>query len=188
MLMTIEPNTMTSMPWNGPYTIANTAGQQIKTKTEDRAPAAADASGRGRGPAATLLYEEWGTGTLEAEIIDLHHRMPEVKILQSAVPMLTDRMQLTINRLLAMMQYQAQRKAVSVKAIVISGFVDPEEDSRKVIVTQRVDLPAQAALDYWDKLGIAIESLYAYMPDILAQILIERVSVQVEWNIDNTAV
>ena len=93
--------------------------------------------------------------------------------------MLTDRMQETLNRLLALLTQEARRNFIPVSKIEIRGFVDPEEDTKEVVVTQWVKVPPSTALDYWDRLGAAVELWIDYLPETLASIVLERIAIKV---------
>ncbi len=105
-------------------------------------------------------------------------------IAPSARSMLTDRMQETLNRLLALLTQEARRNFIPVSKIEIRGFVDPEEDTKEVVVTQWVKVPPSTALDYWDRLGAAVELWIDYLPETLASIVVERIAIEVRWDAD----
>ncbi|HIC96363.1 TPA: hypothetical protein EYP12_07050 [Candidatus Bipolaricaulota bacterium] len=64
----------------------------------------------------------------------------------------------------------------------MSGFADPEENSEEVVVTQWVKISAEAALDYWDRLGATLEAWIDLLPEELARIAAERIAVEVRWD------
>jgi hypothetical protein len=70
---------------------------------------------------------------------------------------------------------------VLAQRVEVSGFIDPEEDIEEVVVTQYVNASPQMALNYWDKLGTAIEIWTAFLPESLRNIVVERLAVEVRW-------
>ena len=70
----------------------------------------------------------------------------------------------------------------------MSGFTDPEEGDQEVVVTQWVQLSPRAALDYWDKLGAAVQVWTEYLPDELKNVATDRLAIEVRWNIDEPAI
>lgn len=113
---------------------------------------------------------------------------PEIIINPSARPILTDRVQATLDRLLVLLEREAQRSFVPVSKIEVSGFVDPEEDTEEVVVTQWVKVSTQTALEYWDRLGAAVEVWIDFLPERLAEVAVERIAIEVRWDIDDTTV
>jgi hypothetical protein len=85
-----------------------------------------------------------------------------------------------------LLEREARRSFTPVSKIEVSGFVDPEEDTQEVVATQWVKVPPQAALDYWDKLGAAIEAWIDFLPDELAEVAIEQLAIEIRWDIDDT--
>jgi len=59
--------------------------------------------------------------------------------------------------------------AAPVRDVELSSFVDPDDNSHEIVVTQWVELRLEAALDYWDKLEIAVEQWIATLPSNLAK-------------------
>lgn len=76
--------------------------------------------------------------------------------------MLTDRVREVLRDLLQLLSREARRYYIPVSKIEISGFVDPEENRREVVVTQWVKVSARMAMDYWDMLGFRVEDLKIY--------------------------
>ena len=72
----------------------------------------------------------------------------ELKINDSALPMLTDRVEKTLNHLYPILERAARRNYTHVIKVEVSGFTDPEEGDQEVVVTQWVQLSPGAALDY----------------------------------------
>jgi hypothetical protein len=107
---------------------------------------------------------------------------PEVIIRPSARPMLTDRMHEVLKRLISLLEREARQNFISVDKIEVSGFVDPEESTEEVVLTQWVKISAEAALDYWDKLGATLEAWIDLLPEELARIAAERMAVEVRWD------
>jgi hypothetical protein len=112
---------------------------------------------------------------------------PETIIDPSARPMLTDRVCMTLDRMIPLLKGEARRSFIPVSKVEVRGFVDPEEDTEEVVVIQWVEVSPQAALAYWDKLGSMIEFWIGFLPDELARIAIERLSFEVRWDINDAA-
>jgi len=65
--------------------------------------------------------------------------------------------------------------------MVVRPFVDPDDDSRELILEIHVSaLPAQG-LAYWDGLGATLNTYRDTLPAATAAILGDRVSVHVVW-------
>lgn len=105
--------------------------------------------------------------------------LPEPLYDVSAKPMLTDKVQEALDWLFGILPQVAEENFVFVTRLEVSGFVDPEEDSQEVVVTEWVKVSHQYALDYWDRLCDSIEMFTKYIPEDLADILNERVSIEV---------
>jgi hypothetical protein len=69
-----------------------------------------------------------------------------------------------------------------VDKIEVSGFFDPEENTEEMVITQWIKISAEAALDYWDRLGTTIEAWTDLLPEELARIAAERIAVEVRWD------
>ena len=104
-------------------------------------------------------------GTSFAHGLPVPVHKPDLIINKSARSMLTDRMQSTINRLLPALGRVAEKNYISVSKVEISGFVEPEEGDQEVVVTQWVKVSPQVALEYWDKMGAAVEAWIEFLPD-----------------------
>jgi hypothetical protein len=78
-----------------------------------------------------------------------------------------------------MLKWEARRSFVPVSRFDVSGFIDPDEDTEEVVVTEWVELSPPAALDYWDRLGGVIEAWVDFLPTDLAEIAVERLAIEV---------
>jgi hypothetical protein len=110
---------------------------------------------------------------------------PDVVIHESARPLLADGVRAALSRLLLLLEKEAERHSIPVCETDISGFVDLEEGFEQVVVTQWVNASVESALDYWDRLGAAIEGWSDSLPQELAQIVDERIAVEVRWDGDD---
>ncbi|MDO8673785.1 MAG: hypothetical protein Q7O66_20435 [Dehalococcoidia bacterium] len=72
-----------------------------------------------------------------------------------------------------------------VSKIEVSGFVDPEEGTEEVVVTQWVRVSRQTALEYWDRLGPSVEVWVDFLPERLARVVTERIAIEVRCDIDH---
>jgi len=133
------------------------------------------------------VYDQWvGAGIPWLTELYVPRSQPEVIIDPSASPILTDRVRATIDHLLVLLEREARRSFVPVSKIEVSGFVDPEEDTEEVVVTQWVNVSPQFALDYWDRLGATIEVWIDFLPEELTRVAAERLAIEVRWNVDDT--
>lgn len=124
--------------------------------------------------------EQWpSAGIAWATELYLPRIQPKITISASAQPMLTDRVRATVERLLALLEREARRSFMPVSKIEVSGFIDPEEDAQEVVVTQWVKVSTRSALEYWDRLGAAIEAWIDFLPESLARVAVERLAVEV---------
>lgn len=133
------------------------------------------------------IYDQWiAAGVPWPTALNLPRIEPKEIIHPSARPFLTDRVQEILERLKPLLKREAHRNFIPVSKIEVSGFVDPEEDIEEVVITQWVRVPVQEALDYWDRLGAALEVWIDSLPAQLTRVAIERISVEVRWGIDST--
>lgn len=125
-------------------------------------------------------YRRWVFGG-ELEPAELYQRTvePEVRVHPSASGLLTDRMRETLRRLVDVLRWDARRSFISVIRFEVSGFIDPDEDTEEVVVTEWVELSPLGALDYWDRLGGIIETWVDFLPADLAEIAVERLAIEV---------
>ena len=112
-------------------------------------------------------------------------RAPRPTYHASVRSMLTDRVKETLGRLLPVMAKAAHRDYIPVERVEVMGFVDPEEDSEEIVVIQLVNTSPEKAMAYCDNLGATIESWTDNLPDRLAEIAQERISIEVQWTIDD---
>lgn len=106
----------------------------------------------------------------------------EVTIYASAKPLLNSDVESILPSLLQTLERKARQEHIPVRQVDITGFIDPEEDTRQVVVTQCVIAPAQLALDYWDALDAPLENWTASLPENLQAIATEQIAVVVEWD------
>lgn len=86
-----------------------------------------------------------------------------------------------LEHILNLLESTAHRNSMEVSKVEISGFIDPEENSEELVVTQWVVVAADVALDYWGKLGATFESWIASLDEGLAKTITEKVAVEVRW-------
>lgn len=108
--------------------------------------------------------------------------VPEFVVDASSVPHLTDRVRRVLEGLRAVFEGVARDESVLVTDVRVSAFVDPEQDSKELVVTQVVRLPAAGALEYWDRLGLAISEWARTLVPELQRIAEERIATEVEWD------
>jgi hypothetical protein len=138
--------------------------------------------------ALEIYYDQWlyvgVSQTIEPYVPRIE---PETIIDPSAHSMLTDRVRLTLIRMLPLLKSEARKSFIPVSKVEVRGFVDPEEDTEEVVVIQWVKVSPQAALAYWDRLGSMVEFWIDFLPDELARIATERLSIEVRWDINDAA-
>lgn len=63
----------------------------------------------------------------------------------------------------------------------VKQFIDPDDNSEESVVIQRVGASPHTALDYWDRLGAAVEDWSQYLPDNLKRTLAAQIAIEVRW-------
>lgn len=76
---------------------------------------------------------------------------------------------------------EARKHDVKDRPIWVTRFVDPQDGSRELVVTQHVALDAPRALQYWDLVGEAIGAWAAQRSEADRQALISAVAVDIDW-------
>lgn len=122
--------------------------------------------------AGTTLPQQW----VRARIIAM------VEILKSANAMISDRMLIVLDGLFPQLDRAAHLYGIPVRKVVVSGYIDPEEDRDELVVTQIVNLPTQSALEYWDKMALLVSDWEDRLPDGL-KVVATKVAVNLEWNV-----
>jgi len=127
-------------------------------------------------------------GTMSWSVSEVAQRTnPEPVYDISVHPMLTDRVLETLKRMLPVLAHEAHRNLIPVERIEVRGFVDVEENFDQVVVIQWVNVSPQKALNYWENLGATLEFWMEYLPEELAKIALERISVSVRWTVDDVS-
>ena len=106
---------------------------------------------------------------------------PRLVIDRHARALLTSKVKGLIEPLLAIAQTQAFRWHLHVTSMVVRPFLDPDDDSRELVLEIYVSALPSQALAYWDGLGIAVNSFRDVLPASTAGILGDRLSVHVVW-------
>jgi hypothetical protein len=75
----------------------------------------------------------------------------------------------------------ARARDISVTDVTVSKFVDPDEQSEEIVITQHVCLRADAALAYWDEAGAAVAQWTGSLPAEEAARVTRSVAVAVRW-------
>lgn len=116
-------------------------------------------------------------------------RAPRVQIVwdPSVRALLTAAVRQTLNALLPHLERLAAEEPSPVTRIEVRGYVDPEEGSKQVVIRVWTDLPAEPALDYWDRLGEAFDTWLGTLPPRLARVAAEQIHLSVEWRSDDRA-
>ena len=136
--------------------------------------------------------EGWGNSGSNSWALVSYVRPPLTRpsplVHPSARAHITDRVQSVLNMLCPILVQEAQRNFVVVTKTEISAFRDPEEDTVEIVVTQWVKLPAASALEYWDRVGRAIQYWSMGLPPELERIALERLAIEVEWGEESLSV
>ena len=86
-----------------------------------------------------------------------------------------------VGPLVAIARTKALHASIEIASMELSVFLDPEDDSRELVLEiHTCALPTQG-LAYWDSLGSAINEWRAKLPAALAEILAGRLAVHVTW-------
>ncbi len=100
-------------------------------------------------------------------------------ISETARHRLTDRVREVLAGLEPFLASVAQKNYMPVHKVEVSGFSDPDEDRDEVVITQWVDVNFEEALQYWDRLGLAIERWTESLSRTLADIVVQRIAIEV---------
>ncbi len=109
------------------------------------------------------------------------HLPTTIQFQESVNSMMTDRMQRVLKALFPLLDQAARMYGVQVRHVVVSGYVDPEEDHDQVVVTQWVNLPEKYALSYWDQMGLFIDNALKALPSEFIPVA-DRIGISVEWD------
>lgn len=129
-------------------------------------------------------YDAWAGAAVPMETTLYPQRMypDEPAYLPSVDHMLTDRVKEVLDTLLPLLKKQARLNFVAVTRVEVEGFLDPEEQSEEVVITQWVQLPPRQALTYWDRLAIAVQRWIDCLQQQSARVTLQRIAIQVRWN------
>lgn len=97
------------------------------------------------------------------------------------VPALAVETESALSQLIAFLQHEAKRSHLSAEKIEVRRFLDPEDGSEEIVVTQWLAAPAGVALDYWERLGSAVESWSHSLPKSVARVMSDQVAIEVRW-------
>lgn len=103
---------------------------------------------------------------------------------RSTLPELPKKELAILKRLLALLKDEAGRSSVPTDGVEVGYFVDPDDQSEEVVVTQWVNASPETALDYWDQLAAAIERWTNSLPNEAAKNIMARLAVEVRWRED----
>jgi hypothetical protein len=106
---------------------------------------------------------------------------PPVTYHPSADLRLTDRTNDVLDDLLPFLKRQALWRFVPVSKVEIHGFVNPEDRSEELVVTQWVALSPQEALVYWDRLAHALRAWSNRLPRHPARVALDQIGIEIRW-------
>jgi len=81
-----------------------------------------------------------------------------------------------------LLEIEARTRAIRSLGIDVTRFRDPDGEVDEVVVTQQVQLGADAALRYWDEVSTALEALATRLPDEQADVIRRGIAVHIEWS------
>jgi hypothetical protein len=110
---------------------------------------------------------------------------PEVH--PSAYPLLTKTAYSALRGYLEVLERYAREHGVPVSRVEIGSFADPEEGTQQLVVAQWVGLPSQNAMEYWQRVGEAIESWVDGLPEAEADKVAEGIALEVYSDVDDAA-
>ena len=84
-----------------------------------------------------------------------------------------------LRRYLQLIEGFARRERVAVLKTRVGAYHDPDEDSDQLLVSQRVKLPEEAAMDYWDRLGTEVENWVGQLDPEAAELVSEWIALEV---------
>ncbi|TKJ30155.1 MAG: hypothetical protein CEE40_05780 [Chloroflexi bacterium B3_Chlor] len=99
----------------------------------------------------------------------------------SVRPLLTETVSGLLRTLLLLLEMHAYQSGVVVTRVEVRRFIDPDDDSEEIVVTQWVVLAPETALRYWDRLGGKIERWAGLLVGELANVLFQQIVVRVRW-------
>ncbi len=117
----------------------------------------------GRIPAT---YGEWGLAS--------EHQGRGSDLLQESRPL--------VDAIRGLLTHQARVRGITVKDMTASRFLDPDETTEEIVVTQHVDLPADKALAYWDEVSVLVERWRLSLPRPDAEQVSRYISVDIKWS------
>jgi len=89
----------------------------------------------------------------------------------------------TIHTIAELLNRLARERGISSAGVSVSTFTDPEDGGDdEIVLTQRVDLPADRALSYWDDASAAIERWTRTVAPELAEQINRHIAVQIQWS------
>lgn len=104
-----------------------------------------------------------------------------LKVRPQARAFLTSRVKQLVGPLVAIARTKALRGAIEITSMELGVFVDPEDDSRELVLEIHTAALPRQGLAYWDTLGTAVNDWRGKLPSALAEILAERLAVHVTW-------
>lgn len=104
-----------------------------------------------------------------------------LRIRPQARAFLTSRVKQLVGPLVAIARTKALRGAIEITSMELGVFVDPEDDSRELVLEIHTAALPRQGLAYWDTLGSAVNEWRGKLPSPLAEILTERLAVHVTW-------
>lgn len=92
-----------------------------------------------------------------------------------------------LGEVLDLMDRYARENSISVTRTEVVARRDPEEATEKLVIRQWVNLPRDAAMEYWDRVGKEIEGWLYDQPDMLADQVAEWTVFTVYSEVDDAA-
>ena len=110
---------------------------------------------------------------------------PPIKRDVSLTPLLTGSRAKALNSLLEFLIPVLRDDPVIVSAIEVIGYVDNEEFSEEILVTLCTSEPGTSAMQFWNRIGAAIDEWLPTNPNKLRSAIRDSIVVNVRWRTDS---
>jgi len=132
-----------------------------------------------------VALAEQSSSTTYLALTPRERAMPQPIIDPSTKKVMTDRMEKILYAVLPILEDVARRHYMPVYQTEVRGMSFPEDDVQHLVITQWVNVSAEIALDYWDKLSYAVAGWIDRLPPELQTPASERLTVSVQWPIND---
>lgn len=109
---------------------------------------------------------------------------PREKMTSDVRPYLTGNMLRFYRILLAIAQTKANTSRLAIEGVRTHVCKDPEENTRKFVLSVTIKANGAQAMAYWDALGRAVDTWREGLPEHVRRVLVSRWSFRVQWRAD----